>query len=696
CSGDCPHCLATVDGVSYIRTCQVKARSGQDIALHHLNDYPPITEVSNLSPDVHAFNKHADVVVIGQGVTGQAAAAAAKKAGKSVITLDVKDGQEAVGIYAGPLVVARTEAGMWHIHVREEIIVATGAAELAPVVPGSHLRGIYTSRAAECVTRSGISLGQLVAVGTPPNTIAHIPVSGELVRFEGDEHVCAVVVRDAKDIETRHACDHVCVGLGLQPRDALHRMGQGLPVRAVGDAAIEASVPKCPVVGIICPCSDVSVADLQRVWKQGFQEMELIKRATLAGTGTCQGGTCIPYLRSFIRDRGSLLQPAFTARPLNKQLTIAEIAAGAHHPAMAHTALVDTHRALGGQMERSGHWWRAWHYGDRKAEYMAVRGAVSLMDVSTLGKFVVSGPDALPFLERIYPTKISTLKAGRSRYVLALNERGYVFDDGMVIKDSDTCYTLTFTSGGSSHAEMWLRDWASTWGYDVRILNQTYALGAINVTGPKTNVLMHRAGVDDLPSFLGVREARVAGISCRIYRLSFTGELSYELHHSAKDSVALWQALMKLGQDLGITPHGLETLLLLRLEKGHIIVGQDSDYDSSPRRLNHDWAVKLDKSEPFIGKNAVIRTNKVPLDKMLVGFEMEGDRPLEGAVLFHEDTYVGYVTSSGYSHVLGKSVMLGWLYYLNGELPCDVTCEGRPARRVSTPFYDKESLRARA
>ena len=243
---------------------------------------------------------------------------------------------------------------------------------------------------------------------------------------------------------------------------------------------------------------------------------------------------------------------------------------------------------------------------------------------------------------------------------------------------------------------MWLRDWATTWGFDVRILNQTYALGAINVTGPLTRELMQRAGVTDLPKFLGVIDVDVADIPCRLYRLSFTGELSCELHHPAEHSATLWNALMAFGKDLGIRPHGLETLLLLRLEKGHIIVGQDSDYDSTPRRLDHEWLVKQDKPEPFIGKHALTRTGKIPLDKQLVGFELDGERPLEGAVLYHGDAYVGYVTSSGYSYALGKSVMLGWLYFVDGELPPDVTCEGRPARRVATPFYDKEAARARA
>ena len=700
CGGDCPNCLATVDSVSYVRTCQVPAKAGMVVERHHYaGEDPPLPVDDRLRAEVHPRNLFCDVVVIGQGESGRAAAAAARNAGKEVVTLDTADGQDAVGIYSGPLVIARTDKGMLHIHVNEEVVVATGAAEIMPVAPGSELAGLMTTQAAETLAGTGVELGHVVAIGTPPVDIEHDLLEGEIVRFEdnGSGAVRAVIMRAEDGTESTHPCDTVSLGLGLHPRNALHKMGAELPVRSVGEAAMEAMVPACPSDpdSLICACSGIKLSDLDFTWESGFREMELIKRSTLAGTGTCQGMGCIPYMRSFIQARGGELQDRFTARPVNRQLTMGEISAGSHHHPTAKTALDEIHRNLGAQMERSGGWWRPWNYGDLKSEYWAVREAVSIMDVSTLGKMTITGPDALAFLEKLYPTHVSTIREGRTRYVLLLNERGYVMDDGLIGKESDTRYILTLTSGGTSHSEMWIRDWADGFGMDVRLINETYTQGAFNITGPLASKLLERAGMVEPLKFMRFAELEIAGVPCRVFRLSFTGELSYELHHPAERSVELWQALMELGADLGIKPHGLEALTMLRLEKGHVIVGQDTDFDSTPRRIHHDWMCKLDK-EYFLGRAGVLRTNKVPLDKMLVGFEIADGAPKEGAVIWHGDQFAGHVTSAAWSWALDKGIALGWLDYFDGDLPESVTINGMTAKRVDVPFYDKEAARARA
>ncbi|MYA08694.1 MAG: hypothetical protein F4060_05190 [Holophagales bacterium] len=721
--GDCPNCLVTVDGVAYTRSCQVGTAAGMKVTRDHLGGEEPALlsdepmSAGNAAPVRHV---HCDTVVIGQGKSGREAAREARDGGLGVVTLDAREGQHVTGVYPGPLVVASDQAGrVLHVHPRREIVIATGAAEIQPVVPGSDLEGLVTARAAAELVAAGIDLGRAVAVGERPaglpadSLVAHFPVGEggwELVRFEGDGRVEAVVVRrhgDAGATEERIECDTAILGLGRNPRNALARMASDLPVRVVGSAAAEPQLPSCPREGTVCPCSRVTVADLDGVWERGFHEMELLKRATLAGTGTCQGGVCLPYLRSFLLERGGRLQPAFTARPLNRQLTVRELAAGAHTTVTARSPLHDEHLSLGARMDRAGGWWRPWTYGRKDDEYRSVRERVSLGDVSSLGKMAISGPDAEAFLERIVPTKVATIRPGRCRYVLMLDERAYLLDDGMLCREPDQDagdrFFLTSTSGGAGFFELWLRDWAEAFGCDVRILNQTASLAAINVTGPQAARLLASAGARELPAFGRHRQVRVAGVDCRVVRLSFTGELSYELHHPAADACKLWRRLLAAGAGFNVQPHGLETLLRLRLEKGHIVIGQDTDYDSTPRRLAHGWAVNLNKGD-FVGRQAILRTNKRPLDKRLVALRMEdppvrqaADPSAEGAAIHDGDRYAGYVTSDAGTAAGGGTPMLGWLYLdAEGSLPHEVTIDGRPARRVDGPTYDPEGERARA
>ncbi|MCE2530264.1 MAG: (2Fe-2S)-binding protein [Acidimicrobiia bacterium] len=698
--GDCPYCLITLEGISYVRACRTPAVEGMKVESHPSDGYPalpPSSQAPTRERGVGFEMIHCDIVVIGLGRSGREAAAEAEERGRRVVTLDARAGREAVGVYPGPEVVARTRGGMVRMFC-EEVVVATGSVEVQPVCPGNQLAGILTKRAAERLVAAGVELGRVVSVGVPPDGVEHEPARGGLVRFVGEGTVQRVAtVDDETGAEHAYPCDTAVVGLGSGPRDTLARMAQGLPgVRSVGSVAGHLDRPPVPEAGVVCPCSEVTVDDLRSVWNRGFHELELIKRSTLAGTGACQGAVCMPHVRSFVAAGGQELPPSFTARPVVAQITMGEAAAGWYHHADRRTALHDEHLALGARMERSGGWLRPWTYGDADREYWAVRSGVSICDVSTLGKILVSGPDAESCLERIYPATIAPLRPGRAKYVLVLDERGYVFDDGLVCRDDANRFLLTATSAGAGYFEMWLRDWADAWGMDVRILDRTASWGAISVTGPRSGELLSRLGdAGRLPSFMGHTEMEVAGVACRVMRLSFTGEISYELHHQASQSRDLWCTLMESGADLGVWPHGIEVLEELRLEKGHILVGVDSLPDSTPRRLGHGWAVRMDKGD-FVGRLAVARTSRMDLDKLLVGLEMEADPPRKGAILRVKGGYAGFVTSSTWSRVLGRSVMLAWLYVRDGEYADDVLIEGRPARRVAVPFYDPEGLRVRA
>jgi sarcosine oxidase subunit alpha len=697
-AGDCGNCLAEVDGVAYVRTCQTPARAGLTVARHPANGLPPLPVVGSAEAGqpIEVHRRVVDVAVAGGGSSGRAAAAAAEESGKSVALLDAGAGEEVVAIYAGPMLVVRTREGMLHVRARE-IVVATGAAEIHPVCPGNELAGLLTARAAERLHAAGVALSDAVAVGIPPDGVPCTALDGRLVRFEGTlGRVNAVVtVDEATGRETTTPCATVILGLGRAPRDLLARMAAGPPLAVVGEAAEQSPLPPPPTEGVVCACSGTTVEDLQVAWDKGFQELELLKRASHACLGTCQGGACLPHVRSWIAARspaGDVPAP-FTARPAARQITLGEAAADTFTDAFRRTPLHDEHLALGARMDRFGNWWRPWNYGDVMDEYWAVRKAVSLGDVSTLGKLVVSGPDVVEALERLYPCHVADIKPGRSRYALLLNERGHVMDDGMILREADARFVLSFTSGGAANAEMWVRDWIEAWGLRVHVLDRTMSLAAINVTGPLATQLLGRAGLADPPRFLGHVRADVAGVPCHVMRLSFTGEASFELHHPVDRSVELWRALMDLGADLGVRPHGLQALFGLRLEKGHVIVGFDTELDSTPRRLGMDWAVRMEKPS-FIGRPSLERTAKLPDQRRLHGFTMPGEAPVEGSPIRSGGEIVGHVSGSWASPVLGRVVMLGW--QKRAPFVDHVEIDGRDAVVSPTPFYDPEGHRARA
>jgi glycine cleavage system aminomethyltransferase T len=695
-AGDCGNCLAQVDGIAYVRTCQTAARPGMSVVRHPADGLPPLPVVTRpdlggplAGPTIEVRREEVDVCVIGGGAAGQAAADEARRSGREVLVLYAVAGDEVVAIYAGPTVIARTQVGMLHVHAHD-VVVATGTAEIQPVCPGNDLAGIVTVRTAESLVAAGIDIGKTV----------RLEQAERLVRFEGvDGRLTDVVTREPDSgAETRTETDTAIVGFGTAPRDLLARMAgaDAAHVRIVGTAAAaeKAALPPPPTEGVVCRCMDVTVADLDEAWQRGFTELELLKRSSRAGLGPCQGGACLPHVRSWIAGRTQAEPPPpFTARPAARQITLAEAAADGYVDAFRRTPLHDEHLALGARMDRFGGWWRPWHYGDVVGEYWAVREGVSIGDVSTLGKLVVSGPDVVEALERLYPCHVADIKPGRSRYALLLNERGHVMDDGMILREAETRFALSFTSGGAANAEMWVRDWVDTWRLRVHVLDRTMSLAAINVTGPFARTLLVRAGLADPPRFLGHVHADIAGVPCHAMRLSFTGEAAFELHHPVDRSVELWRALMDLGADLGIRPHGLQALFGLRLEKGHVIVGMDTELDTTPRRLGMDWAVRMEKPR-FIGRGSLERTAKLPDERRWVGFTMDGPAPVEGAPIRSDGEIVGNVTGSWDSPLFGRALMLGWLR--RPPHPDRVEIDGREAVVTPTPFYDPEGHRARA
>ena len=376
-------------------------------------------------------------------------------------------------------------------------------------------------------------------------------------------------------------CDAVVLSLELVPRDGLLRQAGGLPVEAIGDIEPACSLPSEPREGFVCLCEDVEARDLEIAWGEGFRSTELLKRYTTATMGPCQGALCQAPLRAFVAARagndGGQRRRRRLVRP-RVRIRLEEAAAGVHFAIEQRTALHDRHLELGARMEWAGAWRRPETYGDTLAEYWAVRADVSMMDVGTLGKFLVAGPDATELPRADLSLPVGEPRAGRAPLRPAAQRgrlrHGRRHDRAL----GGGRYYVTFTSGGAEGVEAWLRDWADAWGSAVHIVNLTAAVGAINVAGPRSRELLLRA-------YRPARSAKLVPVHAPPRdrrRRSAVPRDPARLRRRARVRAAsrrdptgceLWDALLGAGRDLGIRPHGLDALRLLRLEKGHIIVG---------------------------------------------------------------------------------------------------------------------------
>jgi sarcosine oxidase, subunit alpha len=699
--------------------------------------------VAGLAAALAASESDERVVICDAGTIGQFVGSPATLRRLRELELEVRKNTSitlleqaaAAGIYEGPLIPASAPEALHLIHPRR-VVVATGAVDFHPPMIGNDLPGVFLARgAALLATRHRLAVGSnVVAVGAGDElaetaqslrdlgvTVTALP-SDAVERIEGRSGVEAVV-----GAAGRIRCDAVLFSLGREPRDSLLRQGTGLPVTGVGEVVspgcsleraefearetvagagvrrVERRVESAPNLrGCVCLCEDVTADELELAWREGFRSPELLKRYTTVTMGSCQGLLCQRHLLGFVAARADGAPvAATTSRPPAATLTLEDAAAGLSDEHMMHTALHEHHLSAGATMEPTGGWLRPSHYGDVEAEYLAVRERVSVMDVGTLGKFLVGGKDALAFLEQLYPTRVATIRPGRLRYGLLLAPSGFVIDDGTICALEDGTFYLTFTSVGAAAAESILRDWADAWGADVHIVNLTVARGAINVAGPRARELLQ--GVTDSESisndslpYLHHRELDIAGVRCRVIRLGFVGELSFELHHRSRESVRLWDTLTDAGSAHGLRPHGLEALRLLRLEKGHVMIGQDTDFDTTPAKLGMDWAVKLDKDR-FVGKAGLLRAATQPMTRRLAAIAFEGTRaPLEGSALTVDGRYVGHLSSSRYSPVLGHGVALGWTDRVGEGFPNRVEADGVAGNVISHAFYDPDGKRLRA
>jgi sarcosine oxidase subunit alpha len=451
-----------------------------------------------------------------------------------------------------------------------------------------------------------------------------------------------------------------------------------------------------------CLCEDVTSKDVHLSIEEGYDSIELAKRYTTVTMGPCQGRMCqLPSVRLMAQETGQNLGQVgvTTARPPWVSVPMGILGGRPVEPAKR-SAIHNRHRALGATVRWAGDWRRAYDYGDPEGEALNVHTNAGLIDVSTLGKLIVRGPDAGDFLDRLYPNRFSNLKPGRIRYGVISSDAGRIVDDGTICRIDDETFYVTTTSSGAGAVEEWFSWWLADWGDRVHLTDVTQGLGAVNLAGPKAREIM--AAVTDLDcsneafAYLDGKQAKIAGVECLILRIGFVGEVGYEIHFPSAYGEHVWDALMEAGKPHGLRPFGLEPQRILRLQKLHILVGQDTDSESTPYTAAMSWIVKLDKEQDFIGRWALEHYAQQPPAAALVGFTLaNGDVPTEGAVVIDEaGTPSGQVTSSRHSPVLGRTIGMAWVPEALAHDGARITIsdEGKrlDAEIQTKPFYDPE------
>jgi sarcosine oxidase subunit alpha len=800
CSGHCPNCMMTVDGVPNVRTCVEPIRDGAvvegqnvrfalDFDVMSLTDKVggPFTPVgfyyrTFIRPraawplyekflrgaaglgklDPHAGHsrrydtehRRARVLVIGGGNAGRAAALEAAKAGPGVVLVD-EDARHAdlavagvevlapacaLGIWEGGLVPVDAGTILYRFRA-DRIIVATGATEQPVVFPGNDLVGVMLPNGCRRLVRDfSIRPGEkAVVVGADDDTLA---VAGELEEI-GVEVSKVVDLRDVRPRELvaegrkgrvrrlvldgeRYGCDLLVASGGRQPAYSLlaqagarveydDALGVFVPtelpdgVEGVGAVTGEgcSSNPLPAYAGkgrcFVCVCEDVTTKDMKRAIDEGFDSIELAKRYTTATMGPCQGKLChLSSIRIYAQEN-RMYESAIgttTARPPWAPVELGLLAGRELTPARR-SSIHWRHEEAGATIQWAGPWKRPYAYGERpEDEVRAVHESLGVIDVSTLGKLLVEGREAVALLERLYPNRFGDMKPGRIRYGVLTSDGGRIMDDGTIARLTDDLFYVTTTSTGADAVTAWFEWWNAVWGYEAEIVNVTGALAAVNLAGPRARDALQRLTEADVSAeefkYLDAQEIEVAGVPCLALRIGFVGELGYELHFPSPAGEHLWDALVAEGA----RPFGLEPQRVLRLEKGHVIVGQDTDSESNLYSSGMPWLPKMDKDD-FVGKFALEHFAQREEKERLVGFTMEDDfLPAEGAQIVIEGMPAGRVTSARRSEAVGKVIGLAWVPAERSRAGTRVEIQvdrlRRGARITHGAFFDPSGERMRS
>lgn len=459
---------------------------------------------------------------------------------------------------------------------------------------------------------------------------------------------------------------------------------------------------------------DQTVADLENAVADGFDHPELAKRYSTTGMGPSQGRlSSLNAMRIVQRVNRQALDDTeiTTQRPPFKPVSF-RLLAGRNFQPERLTPMHDWHQQHNATMMPAGLWQRPAFYGSEQkraqliaTEVTAVRENAGLIDVSTLGGIEVRGPDAAEFLNRSYTFAYKQQEIGTIRYLLMTDDSGSIIDDGVACRLATDYFYVTTTTSGSDSVYRNMLKCIAQWQLDVDIVNVTSAYAAMNIAGPQSRQLVSQLDSDinfsrqDFP-YLAGRQGLVCGVQSLAMRIGFVGELGYELHVPWSQALAIWEELVHLGESLGAVPVGVEAQRILRLEKGHIIVGQDTDGLTYPREVGLDWAVSGKKGY-FTGGPAISHLNKATANRCLTGFILEdhqGPLPKECQLVLSGDTITGRVTSVARSPSLRQ--VIGLAYVAPEQAVSGTTFEIKTdhgqrimARATELPFYDPQNTR---
>jgi sarcosine oxidase subunit alpha len=461
----------------------------------------------------------------------------------------------------------------------------------------------------------------------------------------------------------------------------------GIPQRADEQEECESSpgeIPELPVNdhpalfrgkthGIVDYSEDVTSKDLLAAEKEGYDSIELVKRYTTATMGPAQGKLeTVNAVAIMAEATGRTIEETGTTvwRPPYSPITLGALAGRIFEP-VRYSPMQPWHERHGAKPLVAGAWIRPDHYGDPASEVLNVRENVGIIDVTPLGKFDLRGPDVPRLLNHLYVNRWDNLDVGAVRYGAMCLEDGVVFDDGVTGCLGPERYIMTTTSSGAAGVWEWIDNWLQTAhpGWQIHVTPVTTAYASINIAGPKSRELLLRLteGVDLSPDafpYMRVRAGRIAGVDdCFMWRIGFTGELSYEIHVPAAYGLHVWESLMERGADLGVGPFGVEAQRILRLEKGHFIVGQDTDGLTEPYDVGLGRMVKLDKDD-FAGKPELAWQSERGGRLRLVGLQPHDGSlvpPEASQIVTGKSEIVGRITSSRMSPTLGRSICLGFV-----------------------------------